>query len=93
MALIEAGKDAGIFKNYREKDKNRPLKLGIVSVMLGLGIFLGYVLEQIGIPGEVAYFSMILILGGLGLVGYYLLIEGKKEKEQFRKSPDESYPV
>ena len=49
--------------------------------MLGLGIFLGYVLERMGIPDEVAYFSMILILGGLGLVGYYLLIETKKNED------------
>ncbi len=68
MALLERDKDASIFHNNGMADS---LKFGMVAIMVGLGILLGHLLVQMGMPEEIAYFSMILILGGLGLLGYY----------------------
>lgn len=80
MALIESGKDASIFATgYR---KAEALKYGILGVMAGAGILLGELLENLGLPGVVAYFSMILIMGGLGLVGFYIYLSKKGEQEE-----------
>ena len=76
MALLEQGKTADVF--YKS-GFNSALKYGMVAVMIGLGVVLGYLLHQSGLPEEVAYFSMILILGGLGLVGYYFFMNRKND--------------
>jgi len=78
MALIESGRDASIFKRDRDPS-SRSLKYGMVAVMSGLGLLIGSILERIGMAGEVAYFSMVLIFGGMGLVGYYFSLKGKRE--------------
>lgn len=81
MALLEHEKDAGIFKVV-VKDYNNALKYGIVSVMIGVGTLIGYVMEQTGMNPIIAYSAMILLTGGLGLVRYYFLMEKKVEKDK-----------
>lgn len=75
MALLETGQDARIFSTQSRPE--RTLKLGIVLFCVGVGVLLGYFLEQLGMDGEAAYFSMILLLGGLGLISYYLFFARK----------------
>ena len=82
MALLETGKDASVF--YNEGIRNS-LKFGFVAVMVGLGVLMGHLLERSGMPEEVAYFSMILILGGLGLITYYFYINKTKETERTKE--------
>jgi hypothetical protein len=53
--------------------------------MVGLGVLMGHLLERSGMPEEVAYFSMILILGGLGLITYYFYINKTKETEKIKE--------
>ena len=72
MALIESGADATIFK--QDRDNSHALKYGIVAVMCGVGVLFGNILDNAGLQSFVAYFSMILIFGGLGLVGFYFYI-------------------
>lgn len=80
MALIETGKDASIFRaGYRRIEA---LKYGIICVMTGVGILFGELLENMGLPGVVAYFSMILLMGGIGLVGFYIYLTKKGEQEE-----------
>jgi uncharacterized membrane protein YkgB len=74
MALLEHNREASIFK-ITTRDNQNALKYGIVAIMVGIGALLGYVLERIGVYGVIAYSSMILLMGGLGLVGYYYLME------------------
>ena len=73
MALIEKGQDATIFR--ATKDVSQTLKYGIVAILTGFGVIMGYFLESAGLPGFVAYFSMILIFGGTGLVGFYFYMQ------------------
>ncbi|MBK7873783.1 MAG: hypothetical protein IPJ74_25555 [Saprospiraceae bacterium] len=80
MALIETGKDAKIFDSPKRENKNA-LKLGIVAIMSGIGLFFGSVLDRFGMESEVAYFSMILLFGGIGLVGFYWLINHKEQSK------------
>lgn len=70
MALLESGQTAEIFN--RRKSVSNTLKFGIVLFSIGIGILTAYFLEQMGMEEEVAYFSMIFVFSGAGLIGYYL---------------------
>ncbi len=78
MALIESGKDANIFEPTRRNRANA-LKYGIVG---GIGLLFGSILESFGMESEVAYFSMTLLLGGIGLVGFYMLTNAKRQHQE-----------
>lgn len=89
MALIEKDKDASIFSS-NERDKSNALKHGILGIMIGCGIFMGSLIERIGLlDGVAAYFSMILILGGIGLTGFYFLINLERKKENAQNRNDD----
>lgn len=76
MKLIEKGVDASIFVTKTETSPS--LKWGIVLTGLAIGLLIGNLLETYaGMRAEVAYFSMIFLFGGLGLIIYYA-IESKK---------------
>jgi hypothetical protein len=76
LSLIEKGADASIFAAKPESSPS--LKWGIFLIGLGTGLLLGNLLAEFtAMPGEVAYFSMIFLFGGMGLVVYYI-IEKKK---------------
>ncbi len=78
MALIQHGQEASIF---REKQSGTSgLKYGLLMVGIGLGILAGMMIESIvGTDSPVPHFSMMLILGGAGLIVYYLI--SKKQEE------------
>lgn len=76
MALLESGQDARIF--HRESRPERQLKAGILLFCTGAGILSGYVLDRMGMDAEPAYFSMIFLFGGAGLISYYLFFWRKK---------------
>ena len=72
VALIEKGADASIF----ESSKNQPssLKWGLLLVGIGAGILLGKVLAvYTTLDEEPAFFSMICLFGGIGLIIYHLI--------------------
>lgn len=77
MAMI----DKGIYKfEQSKKTPIRGLKYGLFFSGIGIGIFFGYILDTYtNVPDEPAYFSMILLFGGLSFIlGYF--IELKKDK-------------
>ncbi len=78
-ALIEHDKDAKIFN--MESNTSLSLKYALLLIGLALGSLIGNILEvTTEINDSVAYFSMILFFGGLGLIIFYL-IKKKKIKE------------
>ena len=79
MALIDSGQDASIFSNQFLNNKEN-LKYGIVAVMGGLGLVIGDFLQNIGLEEFVAYFSMVLIFGGAGLIMFYFIAQGKQKE-------------
>jgi len=84
LALIEKGADASIFKQANQSHgRYNALKWGLVVVGVGIGLIFGNIFEMNNImDDEVAYFAMIFVFGGLGLLIYYLLIRKiKPEKE------------
>ncbi len=83
MALIDNRVDAKIFS--RESSQENSLKTGIVAIMAGLGVFIAYLLDRAGLPGVVAYFAVILLFGGSGLVGFYYLMKGREKEVEVEK--------
>ncbi|MFP3860507.1 MAG: DUF6249 domain-containing protein [Bacteroidales bacterium] len=79
MALIESGKDAKIFNT--ESNVAPSLKFGLLMIGLALGALLGNMLEAITpIEEGVAYFSMILLFGGIGLLVYHKIGTKKTDR-------------
>ena len=78
MALLESGQDASIFQKSPRPE--RILKYGILLFSIGAGIITGYLLEEMGMNDEAAYFSMIFLFGGAGLISYYLFFTKKREQ-------------
>ena len=72
MALIQHGKEASIFKE--NKSGASGLKYGLLMLGIGLGIFMGMIIESLfQTDSPVPHFSMMLIMGGAGLIVYYLI--------------------
>ena len=80
MSLIEKGADASLFNTGKEGTKfsfawgKFTLKVGMLSMGVGVGIIVGAILESLGImPNGPGYVSMIFLFGGLSLVLFYLI--------------------
>lgn len=87
MALIQHGQQASIFR--AKKDGASGLKFGLLSLGIGLGLFVGSIVESIlNTDSPVPHFGMMLSLGGAGLILYYLIVQ-RREKE----TPNESDTV
>jgi hypothetical protein len=82
LALIEKGLDASIFQNkdkFSTHGRYNALKFGLLLIGVALGLLLGNVLESYTeIQEEVAYFSMILLFGGIALLLYYAIMKKLK---------------
>jgi predicted MFS family arabinose efflux permease len=78
LTLIQHKADAAILKT--DKDANGALKFGLLMVGIAVGILLGNFLSNYGIGDEVAYFSMVLIFGGISLLVYYFLMKNEANK-------------
>jgi O-antigen/teichoic acid export membrane protein len=82
MAMIDKGVDPKDFIV-----KNKPSVYGIIKwalllVGLGLGLFLGSLLDTYTrIPEEAGYFACALLFGGLGLVLSFIITKRGEEKK------------
>ena len=77
MAMWAAGKDLkDQVKPQTTANINQILKYGLLLIGLGLGLVIGDILYNADVirTQEVAYFSMVLLFGGLGLLISYFLI-------------------
>ena len=78
LALVEKGLDAGIFKG--ECSKYALLKWGIFMIALAVGVVTGFALAQL-INEVVAFFTMILLAGGVGLIVAYFVTNTLTKKD------------
>jgi len=69
LALVEKGLDAGIFKG--ECSQYALVKWGIFLIAIGLGVVVGFALSRV-IDEVVAFFTAILVCGGVGLIVAYV---------------------
>jgi hypothetical protein len=82
LALIEKGVSAVLFDKSINTEK-WSLKLGIMSIGVGIGIVIANLMVTIGLLEErVAYPSMIFIFAGIGLVASYYLADGNKRESK-----------
>lgn len=80
LAMIEKGVNPEIFtQRPEEKSGYGTFKFGLFLIGVALGIIAGYFLYESGMDETAAYFSMIFLFGGIGLVVSYLL-QKKLEK-------------
>jgi len=72
LALIEKGVDASIFEIPKKSLSS--LKWGMLLIGIGIGILLGKILSvYTSLEEEPAFFSMICLFGGIGLIIYHLI--------------------
>lgn len=82
MAMIDKGVDPQFFNVKKMRNNTGPLRAALLFIGAGLGLLMGYFLDQAFDMEEVAYFSMLLIFGGIGLGGSYLIEERKIKEEK-----------
>ncbi len=83
MALIEKGIDAPLF-NPKPKINVLALKFGLLFIGVAVGLLLGSLLVELTtLNDEAAYFSMVFLFGGIGLVVSHFL-----EKKEIREAND-----
>ena len=80
MALIDSGQSAEIFKEITPSDRSAALKYGMLSTGIGIGFVLGVLIEQsLNWPDAAAIIPLSFVGGGLGLIGYYLVMSRKED--------------
>ena len=77
MAIIEKGLNPDLFKT--EKSASGTLRASLLLIGIGIGFLVGYWLDRTFDMEEVGYFSMLFIMGGLGL-GLAYIVEERKAK-------------
>ncbi|MEO1052117.1 MAG: DUF6249 domain-containing protein [Bacteroidota bacterium] len=80
LAAIEKGISLEEIR-AKNHDASVTLRFALLLVGAGIGLLFGYFLDHYFYMEEVAYFSMLLIFGGLGL-GIAYIIEEKKMKDK-----------
>ncbi len=78
LALVEKGMDAGIFKG--ECSQYALLKWGIFLIALAAGVLGGFAFSRV-INEVVAFFTMILLFGGVGLIVAFWVTKQMLKKE------------
>lgn len=80
MAIIERGLDPKMFKRDKGVSPSPVLRWALLLIGAGLGLFMGYFLDEVFRMEVSGYFGSLMIFGGIGLVLAYA-IEEKKAKE------------
>jgi uncharacterized membrane protein YiaA len=80
MAIIERGLDPKMFKRDKSTTPSPVLRWALLLIGAGLGLFMGYFLDEVFRMEEAGYFASLMIFGGLGLLLAYVM-EVKKAKD------------
>ncbi len=90
--LIASGKEASIFNEGDNPQLFTSLKYGIFLISIAIGLILGECIANTGILSEpIAYTSMTILFGGIGLVLYYFYENKQRritDKETGKKETD-----
>lgn len=76
MAMIDKGLDPGIFAK-KSRSTSGALRASLLLIGAGIGLLMGYFLNDAFDMEEVGYFSMLFIFGGAGLGAAYIIEERK----------------
>jgi len=80
MAMIEKGVGPELFNTRRKRNTSVALHTSLLFIGAGIGLLVAYFLDRAYYMEEVAYFSMLLIFGGLGLGAAYVIEEKKLKR-------------
>ena len=80
LAIVEKGVDASVFKIDPVRKRLDLVKWGIFMIALAIGVVTGFLLSN-AINEVVAFFTMILLFGGLGLIVAYFVTNTLAKKE------------
>ena len=74
------------FREQERKPKNplSSMKWGILLTMIGMGLFIGILLDEAGFKDSLTG-VMVLLFGGLGFIIYYFVASSKIKKEATNK--------
>lgn len=73
LAMLQKGADASIFETSQKEPSS--LKWGLLLVGFGIGILVGKILAvYTTLEEEPAFFSMVCLFGGAGLIIYHLMV-------------------
>jgi hypothetical protein len=91
MAMIEKGLNPHMPKPRRPKTNSMiTFHFAAISIGVSLGLLIGYLLESVfNMFAPVAYFSMILLFGGIGLLVSYAVQFNHEEREREREREQE----
>lgn len=78
MAIIDKGLSPDLFK--KDRPSSPVLRWALLFIGAGIGLLVGYVLDEAYRMDEVGYFSMLFVFGGLGLLLAYFIEEKKAQK-------------
>ena len=85
LKMIEKGID--VSKLQRPKKPGGSIKIALVAAGVGLGLLAGNLLETFTrLNDEVAYFSMIFLFAGIGLLIGNSIVDKKIKEEEKEKS-------
>jgi hypothetical protein len=86
LALIERGMDPSILDKKKPQDGHSALLWGLLLCGIGLGSLIGYVISYCsgysGIKESIMTNSLGMLLGGAGLILYYIIIRKGKDQNQ-----------
>ena len=72
MEMIRSGISADIIHSNRANTRFQMLKWGFILLFIGIGVFIGAILEEAEIFNDAfAVIFSILIVGGLGMIIFY----------------------
>ena len=80
LALIEKGADPKLFETNKKYGKYKALRFGMLAVGVAIGLFILSLYTAIN--EETAYFSMVFLFGGGGLIASHFIISKMKEKNK-----------
>ena len=84
--LMDMGLTPQEARDYFREQEKRPknplntLKWGILLSMIGIGLFIGILLDEAGFKDELTG-VMVLLFGGLGFIIYYFIASTKLKKD------------
>ncbi len=87
MALIDSGADATIFYPKKKVGGSLAFKLGCLLMGVGIGFFLGMILEtKLGFHDATMIAPLIMIGGGAGLIISHILDRRFEKEEEYYKN-------
>jgi len=83
MALIESGRDASIFLEKNPKYGVNSLKFGLFLVFIGVGLFIGIMLETsvLNVPEASITIPLVLVSAGSALLLFYRMIRREMDED------------